>query len=193
MRLSDWRAASPSREAAGQKVSALVDPILVALGAPPDPVAWVLWGEEPTVRYTIFVPSPAGLISCYVRVNVVGEGPRAAAKLTRWSRVQIGELAIETQSGHRLLTFQVEQQVLRGADEEADRIGEFAVALFAAIDGRPTPEPAAGRSARSAARTEARTTTSKAAGKAAGAKRPVGAPARKAAGTPTASTTRRRG
>jgi hypothetical protein len=144
MRLGEWRAASPSREAASQKVNALVDPILDAFGAEPDPSAWVVWGEEPATRYTIFVPTPAGLISCFVRVNVPGEGPRATAKVTRWSRVQLGELAVETQGGHRLLSFQVEQQILRGADEDADRVARFAIELFAAIDGRPAPEAARG-------------------------------------------------
>ncbi len=38
--------------------------------------------------------------------------------------------------GHRLMTFQVEGHVLRGSDEEAQAIGEFALELFAAMDGR---------------------------------------------------------
>lgn len=140
MRLSEWRAASPSREAASPKVNALVDPILAALGAEPDPGAWVVWGEEPATRYTILVPTPAGLVSCFVRVNVPGEGPRAAAKLTRWNRLQLGELAAETQSGHRLVTFQVEGNILRGVDEMADGVGRFAVEMFAAVDGRRPPD-----------------------------------------------------
>lgn len=140
MRLSEWRAASPSREAASPKVNALVDPILAALGADPDPGAWVVWGEEPATRYTILVPTPAGLVSCFVRVNVPGEGPRAAAKLTRWNRLQLGELAVETQGGHRLVTFQVEGNILRGVDEMADGVGRFAVEMFAAVDGRRPPD-----------------------------------------------------
>jgi hypothetical protein len=140
MRLSEWRASGPSKEATGAKIAAIVDPILLALGAAPDPHCWVAWGEEPGVRYTIFVPTPAGLITSFVRVNVSGEGPRASSKLIRWARVQLGELAIETQGGHRLLSFQVEQQVIHGADEVADRIARFAGELFAAIDGRTLPE-----------------------------------------------------
>jgi hypothetical protein len=124
----------------------MVDPILLALGAEPDPTVWVAWGEEPGARYTILVPTPAGLISCFVRSNVPGEGPRATAKLTRWNRLQLGELAVESQGGHRLLSFQVEQHVLRGADEVADRIGRFATELFAALDGRVLPPPSGGRS-----------------------------------------------
>lgn len=139
MRLSEWRAASPSREAASQKISTLVDPILGALGAEADPGAWVVWGEEPATRYTILVPTPAGLVSCFVRVSVPGEGPRATAKLIRWNRLQLGELAVEAQGGHRLVTFQVEGNVLRGVDETADGVGRFAVELFAAVDGRPPP------------------------------------------------------
>jgi hypothetical protein len=140
MRLGEWRKAAPSKEAVAAKVTAVIDPVLASFGVGDDPDCWVAWGEEPANRYTVLVPMIAGLLTCYVRVNVPGEGPRAAAKLLRWNRVQLGELAIETQSGHRLLSFQVEQLVLRGADKEADRIVAFALDLYAAVDGRPRPE-----------------------------------------------------
>ncbi len=148
MRLSEWRAAAPSRDAVTAKVNAIVDPVVASFGIDDDPDGWVAWGEEPGQRYTILIPAAAGLVTFYVRVNVPGEGPRVAAKLIRWNRVQIGELAIETQGGHRLLSFQVEQLVLRGADETADAIAAFALDLFAAVDGRPAPEPRAGSSGR---------------------------------------------
>ena len=148
MRLSEWRASSPSKEAGSAKVAATVDPVLRSLGADPDPQCWVAWGEEPGVRYTIFAPTAAGLVATYVRVNVPGEGPRATGKLIRWSRVQLGELSVETQANHRLLSFQVEQQVLHGSDEKADRIARFALELLAAVDGRTIPpEPSRKRSA----------------------------------------------
>jgi hypothetical protein len=158
MRLSEWRAAAPHTDAAAARVNAAVDPVLAALGAGPDPHAWVVWGEEPSVRYAIFVPTDPGLVVAFVRVLVPGEGPRASAKLIRWNRVSVGELAIEAQSGHRLLSFQVEQQVLRGVDDEADRVAAFALRLIAAMDGRPLPPveattPRAGRSTRGAAAT----------------------------------------
>jgi len=136
MRLSEWRAGAPSKDAVVPKVTAVVDPVIAAFGVGEDPDGWIAWGEEPGQRYTILVPTDAGLVTCYVRVNVPGEGPRAAAKLLRWNRVQLGELAIETQGAHRLLSFQVEQLVLRGADAEADRIAAFAMDLFDAVDGR---------------------------------------------------------
>ncbi len=145
MRLSEWRAASPNKTAGGAKIAAIVDPVLQALGAEPDPHCWVAWGEDPAVRYTIFVPTPPGLIASYVRVNVSGEGPRTTAKLIRWSRVQLGELSIETQTDHRLLTFQIEQHVLHGADDKADQIGRFALQLLAAVDGREPPPEAPSR------------------------------------------------
>jgi hypothetical protein len=151
MRLSEWRATSPVKEAGGTKVALVVDPVLRALGAEPDPECWVAWGDEPAVRYTIFVPTPAGLIASFVRVNVPNEGPRASAKLIRWSRVQLGELAIETQADHRLLSFQVEQQVLKGADQKADRIARFALELMAAVDGRVLPPESKRRPAGKAA------------------------------------------
>ena len=99
-------------------------------------------------RYLLLVPTPSGLVQVNVRVNVPGEGPRAGGKVVRWSRVQLGELAVEIQGGHRLVTFQVETQVLNGADDAADAIAAFAQALFAAIDGRPAPAPRQGRAAR---------------------------------------------
>ncbi len=142
MRLSEWRRSSPNRAAGGVKVAEVVDPVLRALGAEPDPNCWVAWGEEPAVRYTIFVPTAVGLIACYARVNVSGQGPRATAKLIRWSRVQLGELSIETQAEHRLISFQVEQHVLHGGDEKADRIARFALELFASVDGRVLPPEA---------------------------------------------------
>lgn len=139
MRLSEWRASAPHRDAAAARVNAVVDPILAALGAGRDPHAWVAWDEEPSVRYAILVPTDPGLIVAFVRVLVPGEGPRASAKLVRWNRVSIGELAVEAQAGHRLLSFQVEGQVLRGIDDEADRVAAFALRVIAAMDGRPLP------------------------------------------------------
>ncbi len=153
MRLSDWRAAAPSKDAGSPKVAAVVDPVLSALGAGPDPHAWVAWGEEPATRYSILVPTDPGLVVCFVRVLVPGEGPRASAKLVRWTRVAVGELGVEAQQGHRLLSFQVEGLVLRGVDAEADAVAAFALRLIAAIDGRPLPpvEEAAGGRRRTAA------------------------------------------
>ena len=142
MRLSEWRKAAPHKDAGSAKLAAIVDPVLTSLGAEPDPQAWVAWGEEPGTRHTVLVVTDAGLISCFVRTNVAGEGPRASAKLVRWSRVQTSELAIETSGSHRLLSFQVEGHVLQGADDVADQIAAFALEVFAAVDGRPRPEQA---------------------------------------------------
>jgi hypothetical protein len=139
MRLSEWRASAPARDAVGPKVAGVVDPILRSLGAEDDPHCWVAWGEEPANRFTVFVPTDPGLIACFVRVNVAGDGPRATTKLIRWGRVSIGELGVETQAGHRMLSFQLESQVLRGVDAEADRAAAFALRVIAAIDGRPLP------------------------------------------------------
>jgi hypothetical protein len=178
MRLSEWRAKSPSKDAGGPKVAAVVDAVIDALGAEPDPHCWVAWGEEPAHRYTIFIPTGPGLIASFVRVNVPGEGPRATTKMIRWSRVAIGELMVETQAGHRLLSFQLEQQVLRGADEEADRVAAFALRVIAAVDGRAIP-PEIERSGRPSARARkplAGKPTPKQAGKTAAAK-PVAKPA----------------
>jgi len=151
MRLSEWRAQAPGRETAGAKVMAVVEPVLATFGLERDPECWIVWGDDPGVRWTLLAAAPGGLVSCHVRVNVPGEGPRASAKLTRWNRVQVGELAVETQGGHRLVTFQVESVVMRGADAEADGIGRFAMVVFAGIDGRPLPEPVVRRGSAGAA------------------------------------------
>jgi hypothetical protein len=159
MRVSEWRASAPHRDAMTAKVLAVVDPVLRALGCETNPHAWVAWGEDPATRYSILAPTPSGLAVCHVRVNVPGEGPRASGKIVRWSRAQLGELGVETQAGHRIVSFQVDQQVLRGVDDDADHVAAFAIALFAASDGRPIPDLGAGRkpgrSRRSAAKTGA--------------------------------------
>ena len=139
MRLSEWRKRAPSRDSVSPKVQAVVDPALGMLGAPGDPDCWVVWGDDPGVRYMILAPTQSGLIQLNVRVNVAGEGPRASGKVVRWNRVQLGELGLEMQGGHRLISFQVETQVLNGADATADAIAGFAQVLFAAVDGRPVP------------------------------------------------------
>ncbi|HEX6868125.1 MAG TPA: hypothetical protein VF119_04935 [Candidatus Limnocylindrales bacterium] len=136
MRLSEWRAHAPVKDAVTPKVTAIVASALVTLGAEADPECWVVWGDDPAIRHLLFVPTAAGLLQVGVRVAVPGEGPRTAAKVIRWNRVQLGELAVEIQGGHRLVTFQAEGQVLSGVDETADAIAAFAQALFAAVDGR---------------------------------------------------------
>ena len=137
MRLSDWRQRAPHKDALTPKVLAVIEPILASLGAAPDPSCWIVWGEDPGVRYVMLVPTDAGLLQVLVRVNVPGEGPRASAKVIRWGRLQVGELGLETVSSHHLLGFQVESHILRGSDEEGDAIASFALEVFARIDGRP--------------------------------------------------------
>ena len=97
MRLSEWFAGAPTREAAGPKVLAVAEAVLATLGAVPDSDCWVIWGDDPGVRWALLAPTPAGLVTAHVRVNVPQEGPRAAGKLVRWSRIQLGEIAVEVQ------------------------------------------------------------------------------------------------
>jgi len=142
MRLSEWQAHTTHRESMVDKVLAPARDALALLGSERDPECWIVWGDDPGVRWTMLVPAAAGLIQINVRVNVPGEGPRSAGKLIRWHRVQIGELSVEIQGGHRLMTFQVESQLLHGADAEADAAAAFVESLFAAMDGRaPTARP----------------------------------------------------
>ena len=136
MRLDQWAEEAPAAEAVTPRVLGVVRPVLGALGAPEDVDVWVVWGDEPTTRWVVLAPTPAGLVTANVRVNIPQEGPRAAAKLTRWPRVQVGDLAIEMQGAHRVVATTVEGQVLRGVDEVADRIARFVSAIYSAIDGR---------------------------------------------------------
>ena len=145
MRLSEWRNRAPRKESMTPKVLGVIDPVLASLGAEADPSCWIVWGDDPETRYVMLVPTESGLLQVLVRVNVPQEGPRASAKVIRWNRLQVGELALEMAGGHRLLGFQVESHVLRGADDEGAEMAAFALELFARIDGRPfTARPAPG-------------------------------------------------
>ena len=137
MRLSGWMASAPHKDSGTPKVLAVIEPILAMLGSDRDPACWVAWGEEPGSRYTLLVPTEAGLVQVNARVNVPGEGPRASGKLTRWPRVQIGDLAVEMQGGHRIMSFTLEGQILRGSDATADQVSAFVLDVMAAVDGRP--------------------------------------------------------
>ena len=142
MRLSDWRSVAPHANSVSDKVIATIEPVLTGLGAEQDPPCWVAWGDDPAARYTVLALADAGLVLCSVRVMVPQEGPRAAGKLIRWSRVQVGELGVERQAGHTVVNFQVEGQLLRGVDDEVSRVTEFALDVFAGLDGRPFPSRA---------------------------------------------------
>lgn len=139
MRFSDWRSMAPHANAVSDKVIATIEPVLLGLGAEQDPPCWIAWGDDPAARYTILAIADAGVVLCSVRVMVPQEGPRAAGKLVRWSRVQVGELGVERQGGHTVVNFQVEGQLLRGVDDEVGRVTGFALDVFAGIDGRPFP------------------------------------------------------
>lgn len=143
MRLSAWQSRSPNRESTSTKVIAPAIEALTLLGAERDPDCWISWGDDPGARYTILAITSAGLAVVNVRVNVPGEGPRAAGKIVRWHRVSVGELSVEIQGGHRLITFQLESQLLHGSDDEADEVARFVSSVFAAIDGRVAPMAAA--------------------------------------------------
>ena len=136
MHLSEYVAAPRDESAVAPKVLAVVVPALVALGAGEDPPGWLAWGDDPEIRWTFLAPTRAGLVTCNVRVNVSGEGPRASAKVTRWGRIQVGELSIESAAGGmRVASFQIENLVLRGTGPEAEAVAGFAIEVFAAIDG----------------------------------------------------------
>jgi hypothetical protein len=134
MRLSEWPERAPNKSSMTPKVLAVLEPVLTSLGAEPDPSCWVAWGDDPAARYTVLAATPAGLIQAVVRVNVPQEGPRAGGKLIRWNRVQTGELSVEIAAGHRHISFQCENVVFRGSDDDADAISAFALEVYSAID-----------------------------------------------------------
>jgi hypothetical protein len=136
MLLSEWRKTAPNRESMSNKVFAALKPVLADLGADGDPSSWVLWGDDPEFRYSVLVPTPAGLIVAAVRLGGGPEGIRVTGKLVRWGKLAVGELSVESAGGHRIVATQVEGLVLKGTDEEADQICGFVRGLLAGIDGR---------------------------------------------------------
>jgi hypothetical protein len=147
MRLGGWQARAPGKDGLNPKVRETVGTILAALGAEPDAHGWLTWADETGSRWAYVAPCPAGLAVVNVRAGAPTEGPRASGRLVRWSKVQAGELAVETERGHRLVMFQVEGQPIRGTDDQADDVAAFAALVLAGIDGRPLPDldPASGR------------------------------------------------
>ena len=135
MRLNEWRKTAPNKDAMSSRVLAVLRRVLVDLGADADSECWVAWGEDSDQRYSILAPTVAGLITVTVRPSDPA-GPRATAKLVRWTKLSVTELGIEASGGHRLVGVQVESLVLKGMDEEADRICEFVRGLIAGIDDR---------------------------------------------------------
>ncbi|HEY7828385.1 MAG TPA: hypothetical protein VIB99_09130 [Candidatus Limnocylindrales bacterium] len=140
MRLSGWQARAPGRDGLNPKVLEIVGTILAALGAEPDAHGWLTWADETGSRWAFVAPCPAGLAVVNVRAGAPTEGPRASGRLVRWSKVQVGELAVETERGHRLVMFQVEGQPIRGTDDHASDVAAFAALVLAGIDGRPLPD-----------------------------------------------------
>ena len=135
MRLSEWRKTAPNKNSMSNRVLAVLRPVLVDLGSEPDAECWVVWGDDPESRYSVLVSTMAGLITAVVR-PADPEGPRVTAKLIRWSKVSVSELGVEASWGHRLVGIQVESLVLKGVDQEADRVAHFVRGLIAGIENR---------------------------------------------------------
>ena len=149
MRLGGWGVRAPNKDGINPRVLETVGMILGGLGAEADPHGWLTWGDDSGARWTFMAPCPAGLAIVNVRAGSPQEGPRAGGRLVRWPKVQIGELAVETERGHRLVMFQVEGQPIRGTDDQADEVAGFAALVLAGVDGRPLTdfERSAGRPA----------------------------------------------
>jgi hypothetical protein len=135
MRLGEWRKTAPTSACMSTQVLAVLEPVLANLGAEGNPECWVAWGEDPDIKYSVFAPTRAGLVTVAMRPTA-GDGPRATGKLVRWSKLQLGELSVESTGGHRVVGVQLEGNVLQGMDALADRICEFVRSLLASVDGR---------------------------------------------------------
>ncbi len=135
MRLSQWRKSAPTNESMSERVLETLKPVLLDLGDDADPDCWITWGDDPG-RYSVLAPTVAGLVTVAVRVGSPVEGPRANGKLIRWPKLTVSELNIEATGGHRVVAVQIENIVLKGVDQEADRICVFVRELVASIDGR---------------------------------------------------------
>ena len=72
MRLSEWRKRAPSQGCGLAQGRRVVEPALATLGARADPECWVVWGDDPGIRYLILVADQSGLVQINVRVNVAG-------------------------------------------------------------------------------------------------------------------------
>lgn len=135
MRLGEWRSSATGKKVIPAKVAEVLDSALRALGVPADAVAYVLWGDQPEVRFLVLAASDAGMAYIGVRVNVPQEGPRASGRMIRWSRVQVGEVSVEAHHGHRQVTAQVESQVLQGVDTAGDEIAAWMAEVYRRVDG----------------------------------------------------------
>ena len=126
MRLSGWVEIAPRPDAVTPKVLAVVEPMLAMLGCEPDPDCWVAWGDDPGARYIGLRrrPTPASSRSMPGSTSRA-RGRAPAASSIRWARAQVGDLAVEMQGGHRILSFTLEGQILRGTDESADAVAAF--------------------------------------------------------------------
>ena len=128
---------------------AAIDAVLQTMGGSPEMDCWTAWGDDSQYKWTLLMPTPPGMLVLAVRPG--GEDARIVGKLVRWSRIQVGEFSVDQQGGHRVIGITIEGVVLRGADEEADRIGAFLQDIYAAVDGRSSvpivaaPAPAAAR------------------------------------------------
>lgn len=191
MRLSAWRLKAPGKDGLNPRIIESVGMILTALGTDADPHGWLTWADETGSRWAFMAPCEAGLAVVNVRAGLPTEGPRAGGRLVRWTKVQIGELAVETERGHRLVMFQVEGQPIRGTDDQADDVAEFASLVLAGVDGRKLPDldgPGAGsaKAASTGAKPGAKSGAKSAGGSAA---KPPAAPAARPSARPAAGST----
>ena len=114
MRLSEWVGDRTAQGVGARpRSSRVVEPMLAMLGCDAGPGVLGRLGRRPRRRATRSSrATDAGLVQVNARVNGArAKGPRAGGKLIRWNRVQVGDLAVEMQGGHRILSYHA-----RGSD-----------------------------------------------------------------------------
>lgn len=71
---------------------------------------------------------------------------RVRARGSEHATEQMAGGPADSRGGHRMLSFQLENHVLRAVDDDCDRLSAFVLEVVAAVDGRP-PTGAAGDAA----------------------------------------------
>ena len=150
MRLSEWQKTTQGAKVMTAKVAAAYEPALRGVGAVRDPVAYVVWGDDPGVRYTIFAATDAGLGVCNVRVNVPQEGPRATAQAHPLEPRRRSATSTSRPTTATAMSWsRWRARCSQGVDEPPTASRSWIAHLFARIDGRvplgPRSRPAGPR------------------------------------------------
>ena len=140
MQFSDWCETDEGRRRIPEPLVTLIGNAMRTLGVPLDAPAHVIWGDQPGQRFMVMLACDAGLAILGVRPSTPQEGPRVSGRLLRWSRVQVGELAIEAHHGHVQASAQMEGQVLQGLDAAGAQVAGWMAEVYRRVEGASRAE-----------------------------------------------------